>query len=439
MAHVRAILWQHLWHLGQRTGVPPPDGDPNDLVPASDFVAALKHHEQDESREAGRAYVRLWARTFRTLVRHLRGQPERMIDLFVREAYPYLRGRRLAARADRLGRRAVRVVTDDDLPADYVAGLLEGFVALTGADVVVTAEGRGAFHVRFHIQTKDRAARWLGHAARLRIPLLLTSLLAATVGTALAARHGILDPVLVVALLLGTVAAQSGANAFHDLLARRPDHPLGRPGLGRGWLWFQALGSYALAGSALVLLASQRPGIALFALTGFLLGTLYARFRDQGWGPGIAVLTHGPLIVWGAAYGLAGTLPLSAPLQWGLAALPTGFLAAAVLYLDDLADRPLDEAAGNRTLVVRLPRRDQAWAFALLLGGGVLPMLALSLWLHRILLPAGILAAGLAVWLALGVARHGDDPARLAPVRIGTLALYLIAAATTAFTLLETP
>ncbi len=428
VAHVRAVLWHHLAaHAPNQVA---PAVDPNDLLPAADFADAL--HElhvaqgDDGLHEAGMSYAALWARTFRTLVRHLRGHPEQALQVWANEVYPYVRGDRLAARTQRTGRRRFEVLVHDDLPAAYVAGMLAGFVGLSRAQVDVEGLGGGRFAIETRVPPTDRFMHMMDLLTQLRVPLLLTSLLAALVGTALAWRwHGELPWLVVAAVLWGTISAQSGANAVHDLaLPRRGG--LAAAGPPKGWLWFQAIGSYAVAAAAMVIIAmSGRPGIVVYAALGLGLGLLYRRLRDQGWGPAIAALSHGPLTVWGSYHAFHGADLLASPVPALLFALPTGLLAAAILYLDDLADRPLDEAAGRRTLVIRIPRRRQLAVYAVLLAGALGALTLPLTYAHVTWFGAAVVLAALAGWLILTVRRHLDDPHGLAPARLGTLALFV--------------
>ncbi len=427
MAHVRAVLWHHL--AAHAPNLVAPAGDPNELLPAADFADALQELAVARGdaglHEAGASYAELWARTFRTLVRHLRGHPEQALAVWANEVYPYLRGDRLAARTQRTGRRSFEVLVHDDLPQAYIAGLLERFVGLSRAHVHVEPVGGGRFVIETKVPATDRFMHMMDLLTQLRVPLLLTSLLAALVGTTLAWRTtGALPPLLVAAVLWGTISAQSGANAVHDLaLPRRVG--LAAAGPPKGWLWFQAVGSYAVAASAMVFVAwSGRPGIVVFAALGLGLGLLYRRLRDQGWGPAIAAISHGPLTVWGSYHAFGGAALLATPVPAVLLALPTGLLAAAILYLDDLADRPLDEAAGKRTLVVRLPRRRQLAVYALLLAGS-LGALAFPLTYEPMWFAAAVVLAAGATWLIATVRRHLDDPHGLAPARMGTIALFV--------------
>ncbi len=359
--------------------------------------------------------MHLWARTFKTLTRHLRGRPDRALGVFAEEIYPFLRGRRLAARIE--AGPPTRLIIDEDLPGEYVAGLVEGLLELTGAQPHIEVAGP-TLVVRYRMHRADQIARIIHQAAQLRIPLLATSGAAASVGLAIAGAPWLLWAVI----LSGTMAAQSGANAIHDLWRPGPRNVLGAPRLGKRWLWFQAAGSYTLAAAALSWLIQSRPGVLAFAAAGVAFGAAYSQLRDLGWGPAIAAVTHGPLIVWGAAYAAGASW---GP-QWAFA-LPTGLFAAAMIYLDDLIDRPLDEASGNRTLVVRLTPRARLLGHQALMAAGAGLSLGLGAAMGRWSLAMG--TALLATWTMVEVRQNADDPRGMTTARALGFATFLMAAA----------
>jgi 1,4-dihydroxy-2-naphthoate octaprenyltransferase len=419
---VRAILGRH----AQATG---PAADPTLLVPAGTLRRALEALPEAGQRRLAHDYVALWRRTFRTLARHLRGRPERALALFAEEVYPFLRGDRRAARVERRTAREARVLLADDLPAAYLCGLLEGFVGLSGAEAVARSDGAGAFTVAFRVAAADRAARLAQQLAALRLPLLACALLAAVVGVGVAGASSPepLPLAPTVAILAGTLGAQTGANALHSLRRTGVANPM-RPAPPAALLRAIAGTGYLAALAALVLLGIERPGVALalgaLGALGLALGLAYARVRASGLGPAVAGLTYGVLVPAGAAFALGGPW-----LQAVLLGLPLGLLAAALLLVDNLADRPLDEAGGQRTLAVRLPARAAVQAYAALLVGAVvllLPALARPLTVDLAPLPAIALAVP-AGFLLVQVRRHADDPPALGPARLGTLALLLAA------------
>ncbi len=423
MGRVRAILWQHLQATHAHLPLCPAS-DPNDLVDAAAFASVLGQLSPEQMRDAAHAYTALWRRTFKTLVRHLRGRPRRALGLFVDEVHPFLRGTRLAARTE--GTEHVRVITPGDLPSEYEAGLIESFVATSGAHASAEAEGAGAFRVQWHIAASDRLAVVVESIARLRVPLLLTATLAALVGVALAIPGGVywLDAVTVV---LGTLAAQAGANAVHDLRRPTVTSPTAAPGLPRWMLWSQFGAGLGVATAAMArFLWLDRWAVLAFAAVGVLIAWTYGRLRDTGLGPLTAAATHGPIIVWGTLAALGTAIPHPSTLALGT--LPTTLLAAAIVVVDDLADRPLDEASGHRTLVVRLPPARNVTLFAVLMLAGVAATTT-GLWL---LAPAlGIAAAILfapAIIVVRRVATTLGDPRGLAPARLATVIVYATAA-----------
>lgn len=441
---VRAVLWQH----AAGPGVLQTGHDPTAIVPASGFADALaglrRAAGNDAVRDAGREYARLWASTFPVLMRHLRGRPETALRLFCDEVYPYLRDDARAARIARIGAGRARLLLASDVDAEYVAGLVEGFLEAAGAHGTATHEGQDRFEVRYRVVATERLRRltlWLGVV---RLPLLLTSALAATVAIAALAAAGHAGPILdALAVLAGAIGAQAGANAVHDLRSPRLSG-LGETPAPRPFMIAQALVGYAAAASATAWLLWQgRWWILAFAAGGLLFSVAYAWLRDFGLGPALAGTVHGPLIFTGAGVALAAG-PDAAWLL-GPPALALGALAAAVVHLDDLSDRPLDEAGGKRTLAVRLPRRQQFTTLLVILALAAAAALATFVVLARTGTPSGLLGIGasaalpavfLAVSAARTTARFADDPRRLAPARLLMLAAHVAASAALAFTFL---
>ena len=116
-----------------------------------------------------------------------------------------------------------------------------------------------------------------------------------------------------------------------------------------------ALGAFGVAALA---------GLALAAVTSYWLVVVGAGCLGAAWcyagGPrpygaagmgevGVFVF-FGVVAVLGSAYVNAGDIPLAAT----IAAVPVGGLAAALLVVNNVRDRPGDEAAGKATLAVRI-------------------------------------------------------------------------------------
>lgn len=449
---MRAILWRHARQ--ERSGVlgrgpstrpqapdagpsnrsdardptlPTPLADPNALVPADELGRVLAALPVADQRRLARDYVALWGRTFNTLVTHLRGRPERALALFADEVYPFLRGHRLAARVESASHRRATLALAGGLPDAYLCGLVEGFVGLSGAQAAATATAPGRIDVAYRVPPADRLARLAQHAAELRLNLVVAALLAASLGIALAAAQGAPLPGVRVALVLaGVAAAQLAANALHALRYDHPAGPLAPLRAGRAALLAQlALAGIVALACAAWLAATGAPLVLLFAAVGLATGLLYGPLRDRGLGPLVILALYGPLVVEGALHAFAvGAHHVDhvALLRWSLV---PGALAAATLYLDDLADAPLDEAGGKRTLAVRLPRRSQGVVYTGLLSIGLAPLIAL-LGDRSLAVAALVLALG-ALALAVQVRRALEDPRRLAPARLGTQALHAAA------------
>lgn len=423
---MRAVLLQHL------QGRPEPlqtARDPAAFVPAPELTRALAALSPAEQRARAHSYVQLWARTFPTLVRQLRGRPEEALRLWCQEVYPYLRGERRAARLEVQDLQGARILLADDLPPAYLAGLVEGFVGLSRARTEAQHVGDQTFQVRFHVHPSDRLAWGIRAVTELRIPLLLTAALATVFGIALATLDGFAwwDAPVALAAVLG---AQAAANALQDL--RSPVRNPLRVQEPRLWHWLVLGGGYTVAVAATAyFLWLGRTGVLAFALAGLLLSLAYPRIRDQGLGPVFAGIIHGPLLIAGTLYALTGSLGSWQPPVLLMVSLPLAALTAAILYLDDLADRPLDEASGKRTLAVRIPQGRHLTAYVVLLALG----LAAALSLAFAATPVG--AALLAVltlptaWVLLrSVQHHLDDPRSLAGARLGTIGLHVITTTT---------
>lgn len=440
---VRAILGRHaLAGPGHAWST----SDPNQLLDSTAVDAALRSAGADDARlrALGRDYASLWSRTFRNLVRQLRGRPERALSLFASEVYPFLRGDRLAARIETSAAGRAQVSLSGGLPPPYLAGLVEGFVGLSGAvahaEPTVAPAGFVTLRVQWTLGPADRLARAVQQASLLRLPLLACAFVAALLGVALGqALHGGIAPWRVGAVLAGAVLVQVGSNAWHDLHVRRPGGTLGSNRLARPALWRLVWLGYLPATLLGLALAWNNAVVLLFAGAGVVVSILFARFRSQGWGPLLAGLTYGPLIAEGALHAVApGAGDHVSHLLAVLWTLPLGATAAALLYLDDLADRPLDEAGGARTLLVRLPQAGHWLGLALLLIPGTGILVALAAASHSTaLLGASLLALLGAAALLARVRRHLDDPRALAPDRVAMLVLHLAVAALSVLSLLQ--
>lgn len=415
MAQVRAILWKHLQQVhGGDAELPE---DPNHPVDASEFVVALERLSRRDRRALAASYIQLWKRSFRSLAKQLRGRPEYALRLFCHELYPFLTANRLAGRTVRVGPRDALCHLEPGIPRAYQEGLLQTFMELTGATISLEQAPQG-IHVRYQVPNTDRAVRLVRDMTLLRIPLLLTALAAAAIGVAY---HGVWTWWTLL-ILPGSLAVQSGANALQDLRAPRSGSLMARDAP-RWWLWFQLLGSEALALAIGVTVTLQVGwNIWAFAGIGILIGAVYPWLRNQGIGPFVAGFVYGPLMVFGATYAAGG----SGSVELFVLSIPLGALAAALLFVDDLAEQPLDEAGGKRTLAVRLPRAQHFLGYASLVMIGIAVAMAIG-WAtpNRFYFALPLLAA---IPILARVQSKIDDHHGLAPARLATLALHQLTA-----------
>jgi 1,4-dihydroxy-2-naphthoate octaprenyltransferase len=381
-------------------------------------------------RELAADYAALWGRTFRTLVRHLAGRPERALALFAEEAFPYLCGSRSALGVLRRGPREVELTVPGPtpVPPHYFAALAAAFVALSGSACEGRVEEGGRVRLSYTMGATHRMARAVQALATLRLPLLACAVFAWLTALVLTAQAVPAVPLpQSIAVLGGLLGAQMAANALHGLRNPRPAafNPVQAT---RQALVAQAGLGLGLAAMATAWLVSLGHVAFLFwAGAGAVTAAGYAALRNAGLGPAFVAFTYGVLVPAGALSVLAPGY-LATPLLVPFLFLPLGILAACLVFLDNIADRPLDEAGGQRTLAVRvpelhLPRTLGFWllvAVALLAAQGFL-----------FASYAGLLAAILAIPAALLVHEvrvHVDDPHRLAPVRLGMLALFVAGA-----------
>ena len=162
-------------------------------------------------------------------------------------------------------------------------------------------------------------------------------------------------------------------------------------------------------------------------LAGLLVSVFYTappvRLVHRGVGELAVGLGFGPIMLLGAYYVQAHRFTWEA----AFASLPVAILIALVLYVNEIPDRAGDEAAGKRTLPVRLDRDRviavyagaAAAAFGLIAGGalsGLLPAPTL------VALPA----APLAVRVWRGLRANYEDPYGLMPAMAANIKLHAL-------------
>lgn len=258
--------------------------------------------------------------------------------------------------------------------------------------------------------------RWIIGARPRTLPAAVVPVL---VGTAVAAGSGIIwwraAAALVVALALQV--AVNYANDLSDGL-RGTDGP-GRVGpqrlVGSGLATPQEvrlamLGAFAVAAMAgLSLAAAVTPWLLLVGVASVAAGWFYTGgprpYGYLGLGEVFVFVFFGLVATVGSAYVHQQQVPAVA---W-LAATAVGFLACALLVVNNLRDLPGDAEAGKRTLAVRLGDRRTRLLYVVLLDGALVvgSLCALDRRWAALVLGAGILA-GPAVRIVLGGAEGRD-------------------------------
>ena len=186
-------------------------------------------------------------------------------------------------------------------------------------------------------------------------------------------------------------------------------------------------GFYAVGIAIGVVLAATRGWDLLWlGVAGVLLSLFYTapplRLVHRGVGEVVVALGFGPIMTLGAYFVQAQEYDLE-PL---LASLPVGILIALVLYVNEVPDRPADEAAGKRTLPVRLSKEAivNGYAAAVGLAFAMIVVFAVAGWIVRLALIA-VLAAPLAVPVYRALKEFYDQPYALMPAMAKNIQLHL--------------
>ncbi|HET7236014.1 MAG TPA: 1,4-dihydroxy-2-naphthoate polyprenyltransferase [Actinomycetota bacterium] len=282
----------------------------------------------------------------------------------------------------------------------------------------------------------SRLAVWV-HGARPRT--LGASLTPVVVGTAAA---GVVIPWRFAAALLVGLCLQVGvnlANDFHDgVRGVDTSERLGPPRLTSTGM---ASPRAVLAAALLSILVAGVAGLALALATTLWLVPLGALamlalwlysggprpYAELGLGEVMVFLFFGVMATAGSAYVQAETVSSAA--WWS--SVPMGLLAVAILVANNLRDIPTDEAAGKRTLAVRIGEQATRTAYRLVVAAGF-ASIALGVIVGVVDEARGLPALGL---LALGSLPITVRPLRdvghargraLIPVLVGTAVLQAV-------------
>jgi 1,4-dihydroxy-2-naphthoate polyprenyltransferase len=167
-------------------------------------------------------------------------------------------------------------------------------------------------------------------------------------------------------------------------------------------------------------------GLVLLGLMGLLLGWAYSApplaLMKRGLGEVTVSLTWG-LVVVGADYVQRGqffVIPVAVALSFAL-------LVGNILVINGFPDAVSDAQVGKRTLVVRLGTRHVAWLY-LLVALLAHAWLVAGVWLFIHPEPAlwGLASMPLSLWAFMLLLNNVDQPARLAPAIVLTIAASVV-------------
>jgi len=167
-------------------------------------------------------------------------------------------------------------------------------------------------------------------------------------------------------------------------------------------------------------------GLVLLGLMGLLLGRAYSApplaLMKRGLGEVTVSLTWG-LVVVGADYVQRGqffVIPVAVALSFAL-------LVGNILVINGFPDAVSDAQVGKRTLVVRLGTRHVAWLY-LLVALLAHAWLVAGVWLFIHPEPAlwGLASMPLSLWAFMLLLNNVDQPARLAPAIVLTIAAAVV-------------
>ena len=189
-----------------------------------------------------------------------------------------------------------------------------------------------------------------------------------------------------------------------------------------------AWGFYGLGFAIGIVLAATRGWDLLWlGLAGLLIGFFYTappfKLVHRGLGELAVFAGFGPMMTLGAYYVQAreyGWEPF-------LVSLPVGILIALVLYVNEVPDKPGDEAAGKRTLPVRLSKEAVIRAYELAVGAAfaMIAVFAIVGWTARPTLIA-LLAAPLALPVVRALRGAYEKPYALMPAMGKNIQLHLV-------------
>jgi len=291
----------------------------------------------------------------------------------------------------------------------------------------------------------EKPGRIRAWVTELRLPFLTGSIMPIILGTIIAwnETHGFYLDLFLLTLIAG-VCLHLGANVsndYFDHLNRTDDINVDyiRPFSGGARMIQEGLLTprAVLAGSLVLFAIAGVIGLYLFSIRGIVLlvlggigafsGFFYTappfRFVTRGIGEIFIGLNFGVLMTFGAFY-VQNPVIIPEPI---VASLPLAILITAVLFINQFPDSKADEAAGKRTLVVRLGPRGAATGYfvlafsvyvAVMLGVGLM-LLTMSSMLVVAIVPLAVLGSRTAL-------AHYSSPTGLIPAYAATVTNHLL-------------
>ncbi len=188
-----------------------------------------------------------------------------------------------------------------------------------------------------------------------------------------------------------------------------------------------AAGFYAVGiGIGVYLAATRGWDLLWLGIAGALLSVFYTapplKLVHRGLGEIDVFLGFGPIMVLGAYFVQAQEFDLE-PL---LVSIPVGILIALVLYVNEVPDRPADEAAAKRTLPVRFSKATivNLYAAAVAVTFGLIVVFAVAGWIVRPAIIA-LAAAPLALPVYRALKSFYEQPYALMPAMAKNIQLHL--------------
>jgi 1,4-dihydroxy-2-naphthoate octaprenyltransferase len=270
---------------------------------------------------------------------------------------------------------------------------------------------------------------WLFFLAT-RVPFLTATFVPVFLGAVIARAHGYSAWWLMLLALIGASAIHLGLNVANDVsdATSGADEANVNPTMFSGGSRVIQYGLVSLKAMKTTSLVCYAIGIAIglyltvvsgpqllwIGAAGLFLSFFYTappfKLVHRGLGEICVALGFGPIMVLGTYYVIAEKLSGEA----FYASLPVALLIMLVLYVNQIPDRPADEKAGKRTIVVRLPQRAIVTGYALsvaatylliLIGAvtGIMPIWTLL----------GLATIPLALQVYKGISSHYNSPYEL--------------------------